>query len=64
MKRGITWVAYIADLMRRGKDAELGTAWVQLYAEWGSQAHDMWTLAKAEARVAEQASEPMQVTLW
>lgn len=60
---GITWVAYIADLMRREESAALGTAWVQLYAEWGSQAHDMWVLAKAEAGAVEQSGEPVQAGL-
>lgn len=61
---GITWVAYIADLMRRADIAALQTAWVQLYAQWGNQAHDMWALAKTEARDAEQAGAPMQAGLW
>lgn len=61
----VTWVDYIADLLRRGEAAELKTAWVELAAEWGTgQAHDMWSLAKKKAAAAEQTGEPVQTGLW
>lgn len=60
-----TWVAYLARLMREGKQAELDAAWPRLAAEWGTgQAHDMWSLAEQEARAAEERWEPVQVALW
>ena len=61
---GVTWVSYIAGLMRRNETGALATAWVQLYAAWGSQAHDMWSLAKTEAAAAEASGVPVQAGLW
>jgi hypothetical protein len=61
----VTWVEYIARLMREGNQAKLKTAWVDLAAEWGTgQAHDMWSLAEARARAADERGDVAQAALW
>lgn len=62
----VTWVEYIADLMRRGEAAatELSAAWVEMYRQYGNEAHMMRALAEMRAREAEQAGEPVQAGLW
>jgi hypothetical protein len=61
----VTWVQYIARLIREGNEAELKTAWVELAAEWGTgQARDMWSLAKKRAAEADARGDVVQGALW
>jgi hypothetical protein len=61
---GVSWVDYIANLIRRGNEAAVSEAWVQVQKEYGYEGRLMYQLAQMRAREAEQAGEPVQAALW
>lgn len=61
---GVSWVDYIASLIRRGVEAAISEAWVEVQRQYGYEGRLMFQLAQMKAREAEQAGEPVQAGLW